>query len=202
MLTKGWKLAPLSSTAGEPAGAWFRANIAWRTGRSEPRATNVCGAPPGTTGDAQLRACTDFLADDKRTAYERAYAYRSRGNVQAQKGEFDLALADFDAGIRASPGIAEMHISRARAHLAKGNKELAFADLDAAVQVEPLSYSIRMSRGAALHDAGQTEQGLADFNYAVRIAPAQSQPGALNDRCFFLARIGRAQEGWRTATSR
>jgi len=58
MLRTGWKLAPLSSATGEPTGAWFRASIAWRTGRGTPRATNVCGhrrAPPAKPKFVRVR---------------------------------------------------------------------------------------------------------------------------------------------------
>jgi TonB family protein len=195
MIKTGWRMTPTTPAPGATVGGWFRTNVAFvLPRRTPPRESGACGTAADVAGDARIRACTDFLSADMRTPFERAYAYIARGTAQAQKGAFDLALADFDAGMRASPGLADAYIARARVHLARGNNELAFADFDAAVQVEPLSYLIRMQRGSARHDAGQTEQGVADYDLAVRLAPAQYQPGALNDRCFFLARIGRAQE--------
>ena len=196
MIRTGWKLSGGATTTGDPVGGWFRVNVAWVLpgGRSGGQ-TGVCGAPLGTTGDAQVRACTEFLASSTLTPYERAYAYQRRGAAYEDNGEFDKAIADYDAGIRASPGIAEIYISRARARLEQGNKELAFADVDTAVQVEPVSYNVRMSRGFLRYEAGQTDQGLADIDTGVRMAPAQNQPAAYNERCFFLARIGRGQDG-------
>ena len=182
----------LRFSPGSPA--WFRMTIEWRVPNRRPRPTDVCGAPAGTSGDRQIRACTEFLASTSRTAYQRAHAYRTRGLAHAAKGDFDQALADYEAGIRVSPGIAEIYVSRAEAYLAKGNRELAFGDFDSAIQVEPLAWDIRTARGDARSDAGQTDLAMADYNEAVRNALTPDQPFAYKARCYFLARIGRAQE--------
>src|SRR5688572_3461615 len=61
MVRTGWKLAPGTSTTGEPIGGWFRVNVAWRLpNRQPPAPRGACGGPPGTAGDAQIRACTEF----------------------------------------------------------------------------------------------------------------------------------------------
>jgi TonB family protein len=195
MIKTGWKLSGGSTTTGEPVGGWFRVNVAWVLARGAANQAGICGTPPGTTVDEQIRACTEFLSSSSLTPYERAYAHRARGLAHAAKRDLDNALADYDAAIRASPGIAELYISRASARLQLGNKELALIDLDTAVQVEPVSYNIRMARGTILHAAGLADKAVADIDIGVRIAPAQNQPAAYNDRCFFLARIGRAQDG-------
>ena len=195
MIRTGWKLSAGSTTTGEPVGGWFRVNVAWVLPRGAANQAGVCGTAPGTTDDAQIRACTEFLSSNTLTPYERAYAHRSRGLAHAAKRDLDNAVTDYDAAIRASPGIADIYISRARARLEQGNKELALTDLGTAVQVEPVSYNIRMARGTVLYDAGLTDQALADMDRGVRLAPAQNQAAAYNERCFFLARIGRAQDG-------
>jgi len=193
MVKTGWKLAPGTSATGNPIGGWFRVNVAWLAPRAAALAQRgVCGGSPA--GDLLISTCTEFLAATTLTDYEKAYAYRARGLVHARNRDFDKAIADYDAGIRASPGVADMYVSRARARLAQGNTELALADFDSAVQVEPLSFLIRMQRGNARFNAGQTEQGVADYDYGLRIATAQSQPDALGGRCIFFARIGRAQD--------
>jgi len=195
MVKSGWKLASGTSPTGEPIGGWFRVNIVWLVQGSRSVTQNdACGQAPGTPSDGRIRACTEFLASTTLTPYERAYAYRRRGLAYEARGDLDKAIGDYDAGIRASPGIAEIYISRARARLEQGNKDLAVADLHTAVQVEPLSYNIRMARGEVRYDAGQVNEALADIDLAVRMAPAEDQATAYNGRCFFLARIGRAQD--------
>jgi TonB family protein len=194
MVRTGWSFSPITLASNQSVGGWFRTNIAWRMGQRY-RDPGPCGTPPGATDrDATIAACTEFLTRGDLTAYQKALAYRARGIAYRLKREFDPALADFGAALRLSPGIADIFVSRARAHLAKGNRDLAFADFDSAMQVEPLSWQVLAARGVAREETGEIELAVADFNSAVRMAPVQSQATVYNERCFFLGRIGRAQD--------
>jgi tetratricopeptide (TPR) repeat protein len=51
-----------------------------------------------------------------------------------QKGRIDLALADFEAGLKIKPGDPDLLYNRGLAFLAKGNKPKAMEDFNKAAQ--------------------------------------------------------------------
>jgi tetratricopeptide (TPR) repeat protein len=52
----------------------------------------------------------------------------NRGSAQLQMGRIDLALTDFDAGLKIKPGDPDLLYNRGLAFLAKGNKPKAMED--------------------------------------------------------------------------
>ncbi|MGZ3401199.1 MAG: aspartyl protease family protein [Caulobacteraceae bacterium] len=61
----------------------------------------------------------------------------SRALVHLRRGEVDLALADYDAAVKAQPGTAITLYARAAARLKKGLKTDSAADLAAAKKLDP-----------------------------------------------------------------
>lgn len=61
----------------------------------------------------------------------------SRALVHLRRGEIDLALADYDAAIKAQPGAAAILYARGAARLKKGMKAQGEADLAAARKLNP-----------------------------------------------------------------
>jgi tetratricopeptide (TPR) repeat protein len=139
-----------------------------------------------------LGACTEFLARQHLTPYERGLAYNARGGAHLLKGEFDPAIADFSEGIHVFPS-SSYFIRRAEAYWAKGSRDLAFSDLDAAVQVEPLSYEPYLQRAERYFSTGAQDRAFADFRKAMSF-PTVNPAGLLGRRCAFLTNIGRPQD--------
>ena len=61
----------------------------------------------------------------------------SRALVHLRRGEVDLALADYDAAVKAQPGSAITLYARAAARLKKGLKADSATDLAAAKKLDP-----------------------------------------------------------------
>jgi len=57
-------------------------------------------------------------------------AYYNRGNVYADKGKYDLAIADFDRTIELEPDYANPYYGRGLIHRMRGEKEEAISDFE------------------------------------------------------------------------
>lgn len=167
-------------------GTWFRVTLAWRTGREEFR--ELCFGPDEAIANRILE-CTDHLTNSGLTAFEKARTYEARGTAYRAERENELAIADYTAGIAASPGYANLYIARGNAYLATGKRNLAMPDFDTAIQVEPLSAQAYIARGSAFLQSGDRQQGTADINKAVQL-PTADHATVYNDACYELAKGG------------
>ena len=66
-------------------------------------------------------------------------AFALRGNAYREKGEFDLAIADYTEVIRLTPSLPQGYHDRGVAHRLKGDREHAIADFQQAVRIAPLA---------------------------------------------------------------
>ena len=79
-----------------------------------------------------------------------ALAFCVRGNDWAERGEFDLAIADYDAAISINPLFAEALVNRGVAWARKGDLDRAIADYDAALRISPRDAKAIRNRSLAL----------------------------------------------------
>jgi hypothetical protein len=70
----------------------------------------------------------------------------ARGDDFNIKGEFDRAIADYDAALRVEPASAEALNSRGMAWRAKGDRRRALSDFDAALRLKPDYEAARINR--------------------------------------------------------
>ncbi len=81
-----------------------------------------------------------------------AKALTARGNGFSAKGDFDGAIADYDAALKIDPAFIEALNSRAMAWRAKGDRRKALADLDAALRFKPDFEAARANRKILFHE--------------------------------------------------
>jgi tetratricopeptide (TPR) repeat protein len=79
-----------------------------------------------------------------------ALAFCVRGNDWAERCEFDLAIADYDAAISINPLFAEALVNRGVAWARKGDFDRAIADYDAALRISPRDPKAIRNRSLAL----------------------------------------------------
>jgi tetratricopeptide (TPR) repeat protein len=91
-----------------------------------------------------------------------------RGVYYSARGDFDRAIADFDAAKRAS---ASIYIERAYAHLFKGELNKAHAQATAGLKADPKNGEAFALRARVYELAGQVDDALTDLNAAVCINP-------------------------------
>lgn len=194
MVKSGFRFTPATTTGGAKVGAWYRLEVSWAVQGDRGRDSGPCFADSNSSNpDVVIAGCTDFLAAQNLTNYQRGIGYDMRGHAHLAKREYDLAISDFTAGIRLFPSNSRFFVGRASAYWAKNAKDLALFDLDAAVAVEPLSYQPYLSRAQTYFDMGQQERALADFRKAMSF-PTVHPAGLYLMRCEFLIGIGRPQD--------
>lgn len=100
-------------------------------------------------------------------------AYQSRAEYYLALGEFEKALADYDAVLRLATGDERpfAYCERGRAHLAARSYERAVADFSEAIRRAPAFALAHWGRGAARSCLGHYEEALADLNRALQLDP-------------------------------
>ena len=135
-------------------------------------------------------------ADTGRYAGELAsWAFNRRGQIKAEAGRDNEALADFDDAIRADPQRWRAIHNRGVLLAQSGHFEQAFDDFGRTTDLNP-KFAKAFSNRAALYTlAGDPEAALGDYQRAVAIDPklAVAQRG-LGRTCHLLGMTGEALE--------
>lgn len=95
--------------------------------------------------------------------------YRKRADENNFKGQFDLAVTDYNKAIELNPKDDVSYLNRGRAYLSKKSFDLALTDLDKSIEINPkeaMAYSLR----ADLHEKkGNAAQAITDYQKAVEL---------------------------------
>ena len=107
-------------------------------------------------------------------------AYYLRGWAWQEKGEFELAIADYGECLRLDPNDARTYLIRGIAWDKKNDHDKAIADFNQAIRLDPnLPYAYN-SRGTAWGIKKEYEKAIEDHNQAIRLDP--NFVGAYNSR--------------------
>ena len=102
--------------------------------------------------------------------------YNLRGSAYYDKGEYDIAISDFNDALRIGPPSGVLFHNRGNAWRGKGDYVRAIADYDQAIRLGPRSAFFWQNRGISKLALGDLDGALADINEAIRIDPALPQP--------------------------
>jgi TonB family protein len=97
------------------------------------------------------------------------YAKRAEGN--AGKGEFTLALADFDKAAEMRADEPTVLAGRAKTHFNLKSYDKALTDYDRVVELSPKDPAAFYFRGLTYERAGKTDKALADYKKAAELDP-------------------------------
>ena len=103
-------------------------------------------------------------------------AYNLRGSAYYDKGEDDIAIADFNDALRIGPPSGIIFHNRGNAWRSKGEYAKAIADYDQAIKAGPKSAFSFQNRGISKQALGDLDGALADINEAIRLDPELPQP--------------------------
>jgi tetratricopeptide (TPR) repeat protein len=102
--------------------------------------------------------------------------YNMRGSAYYDKGEYDIAIADFNDALRIGPPSGIIFHNRGNALRSKGDFAHAIADYDEAIRLNPKEAYSYQNRGSAKQALGDLDGALADINQAIRLNPALPSP--------------------------
>ena len=94
-----------------------------------------------------------------------------RGWVKGGLGNYEGAIADFDAAIRLNPNHAEAYYNRGLAKGQLGQYSAAILDYEIAIQLKPDFALAYLNRGGMRSNLGQHAAAIADFDTAIRLGP-------------------------------
>jgi len=103
-------------------------------------------------------------------------AYNLRGSAYYDKGEYDIAISDFNDALRMGPPSGIIFHNRGNAWRSKGEYAKAIADYDQSIKLGPPSAFSWQNRGISKRALGDLEGALADINEAIRLDPTLPQP--------------------------
>ena len=103
-------------------------------------------------------------------------AYNLRGSAYYDKGEDDIAIADFNDALRIGPPSGIIFHNRGNAWRSKGEYAKAIADYDQSIKLGPPSAFSWQNRGISKRALGDLDGALADINEAIRLDPTLPQP--------------------------
>lgn len=100
-----------------------------------------------------------------------AAAYVVRGLAQHAKGEYNLAIEDYDRAIEIAPTYGQAFLDRGAAYHAIGDFGRAIADYTRCLDGDPGNAPAFANRGLALFDRGELQKALADMNTSASLNP-------------------------------
>jgi tetratricopeptide (TPR) repeat protein len=110
------------------------------------------------------------------------------GKTHQQRGEHDLAIADFTEAIRLDPMSATAYTNRGKAYYGKRDYDRAIADHSEAIRLDPKNANAYSSRGAVYSLKGSYDLALRDSNEAIRLNPKFSM--TFSNRGFVYNNMG------------
>lgn len=104
-------------------------------------------------------------------------AYNLRGSAYYDKGEYDIAIADFNDALKTATGDEGIiYHNRGNAWRGKNEYAKAIADYDMSIKLGPPSAFSYQNRGTSKRALGDLDGALADINEAIRIEASLPQP--------------------------
>ncbi len=156
------------------------------TERPTPTPRTVVASTPTPT--PQPEAGED-VADATAKAVQ---AYIEQGVAKAELGQYEEAIADYDAALRLDPDHVGALVNRSLAWIGLGRYEDAIADYDAVLRLDPEQVGAWANRGAAKAKLGRHNEALADYDAVLRLDP--NHVLALANRGLARIALGRYEE--------
>lgn len=160
--------------------------------RSALRDIESCNGSNRVSAELQIAACTALIETQIDTPQALAVAYNNRGIARQNKGDNDLAIADYNESIKHDPAYAKALNNRGIAYTRKGEFDRAIADFDAAIAMTPDYVGGLANRARAYERKRDYDRALNDLNEAIRIQPAIAS--LRNERCWIRAIKGSMED--------
>lgn len=121
-------------------------------------------------GAESARASKDIMAGDMSAAQ----LYNERAIMYGEKGEYDLAISEFDKALEIDPLAAETYNNRGITYSKKGQYDLAISDFTKALGIKPDMAKAHYNRGLTYAEKGQYALALQDFDRSLELDPVHA----------------------------
>ncbi|MEZ5429033.1 MAG: TonB family protein [Pyrinomonadaceae bacterium] len=102
------------------------------------------------------------------TPLDSAY-YQKQANENIVRGEFDLAVGNYNKAIELNPQNTSIYVSRGQAFFNKKDYKLAVADYDKAIELNPNEVSAYSNRGISYERMGELEKAISDYKKVIEL---------------------------------
>ncbi len=159
-----------------------------------PRLKNIllCNSQDPSKSDAQIEGCSALIDAGDEKPETVAVAHNNRGNAYVTKGEYDLAIKDYDEALKLKQDYARALNNRGVAYKKKGDIDRALEDLDQSIKLNPMSAGTYANRAQIYETKREHGLAAADYDEAIRLSP--SAQNAWNGRCWNRAILGQVEE--------
>jgi uncharacterized protein involved in outer membrane biogenesis len=148
-------------------------------------------APPVPNADPAMAALDRAITANPNDAT----SISRRGQMHVLKGNFSLAIRDFDEVLRQRPRDPEALNNRCWARAILGELQVALRDCNDALAIRPTYADALDSRGFVNLKIGQPGNAIADYDAALKLNPRQAS--SLYGRGLAKVKTGKAGEGQR-----
>jgi tetratricopeptide (TPR) repeat protein len=100
-------------------------------------------------------------------------AYSIRGEVHSQKGDYDLAISDYDWVLKQDSDNFAAYINRGIVYANKGNYERAIADISQAIKIKPNSDSAYFNRAKLYSLKKNYDLAITDLKQIIKLKLSQ-----------------------------
>ncbi len=128
--------------------------------------------------DELISECTEIIRLETDETIK-ALIYNYRGYAYNEKGEYDLAIADYTESIKLKPS-ASAYSNRGSAYNWKGDYDSAIKDCTESIKLKP-NDSAYSNRGCAYTGKGDYDSAIKDYTESIKLkpnAPAYSNRGS------------------------
>ena len=137
----------------------------------QTRDQNIARCSGSDNPDLRIGACTTLIQSGQENTQHMSIGFNNRGFGYYDKGQFDLAIADYNRAIKLNPNYAIAYNGRGNAYYGKGRYDLAIADYNRAIKLNPNFAYAYNDRGTVYSDKGQNDLAIADYNRAIKLNP-------------------------------
>lgn len=127
---------------------------------------------PNSVAATSITTCNTALNTRRTTRKDRASILVNRGILYNHMGEYDAALADFEAALELISDFPEAYINRGNAYFYTGQVERAIADYNRAIARRSAKrHTAYFNRGLANESRKQLDAAFEDFVRANELKP-------------------------------
>lgn len=139
--------------------------------RAEMPLALKCNAVGNFSVDERIAGCTAIIEAATGKKQGVVMARFRRAMFYHQKGEVDLAIADYNQIIERDPANQNARLQRAFAQLEKRRTDAALADFDKIIELDPRAVYARLGRARIYLAKGDIDRAIADYDQALLVHP-------------------------------